>query len=184
MFRKIFQRLHCNDNDEQRWQKYVHVCTLAAAYLEHNVEDILSFVIYFCDIMFIGPWFSGFPDHKSDDSVIEVALTSFRLMKQKGWNDDDDNNRCDCWIDSRKRAFGDIISDCLHSKTPSVEMMEGIVRDAPNDVVARCFRESVDEAGYLTEFVESEARCSRADADEVRKRNGNVAAEAIRSLTT
>jgi hypothetical protein len=98
--------------------------------------------------MLIWPWFSGFPDHTSDDSVIELALTWFRLMKQKGWNDVSDNDRCDygCRIDFRNREFGDIISEYLRSKTPSLEMMERIVRDAPNDVVARCFRESVAEA--------------------------------------
>eukprot|EP00985_Skeletonema_marinoi_P009680 scaffold4506_cov82-Skeletonema_marinoi.AAC.5 len=56
-----------------------------------------------------------------------------------------------------KEALADILRDYLRSKTPSLEMMERIVRDTPSDIVAKCFRDSVDEARTLREREDKES---------------------------
>ena len=53
-------------------------------------------------------------------------------------NYDDEIGWC---IERVKMELGNIISDYLRLKKPPLEMMERIVRDAPSDVVAKCFIE-------------------------------------------
>lgn len=61
------------------------------------------------------------------------------------------------------------------------------MREAPSDVVAKYFRESVDEAGLAAKnirLVQIEARCSRKDAVKALKENDNKTTKAIRFLTS
>ena len=140
MFRAIINGL---DVDVQ--QKTLHSCSLIAAYLERNVEDMVV-VDFCCDAAPIDPWLTNNLD-VSEDASIELALTWFRLFAKYGLNDF--SKLDDCGYYGTYYAFNGvagIISEHLRSKTPSIEMMEKIVTDAPNDVVAKAFRESLDEA--------------------------------------
>eukprot|EP00985_Skeletonema_marinoi_P007458 scaffold3281_cov100-Skeletonema_marinoi.AAC.1 len=152
MFLSIIRRVHIDENDNQT---ALHTCSLVAAYLEHNVEDRLVFSIYFCDNVPFDPWFCDLD--KSEDTTIELALTWFRLMAKKGWNVENNDESCFWGIDRVNLDLSFIIGDYLRSKTPSLEMMERIVRDTPGDIVARCFRESVDEARTLREREDDES---------------------------
>jgi len=181
MFRSIIMRLDMDDK-----HKVIHTCSLVAAYLENNVEDKSVVDIYFCAVMPIGPWFRYVGI--SEDTAIEFALTWFRLMKKKGWNLEDDDESCFNFYDIERvnRDLSCIIDDYLRSKTPSLEMMERIVRGVPSDIVAKCFRDSVDEAGLAAKdikFVRNQSRCRWETAVRALKENDGDATEAIRSLT-
>eukprot|EP00984_Skeletonema_dohrnii_P029546 scaffold20284_cov126-Skeletonema_dohrnii-CCMP3373.AAC.3 len=154
MFRSIIMRV-CVMNKHEH--EVLHTCSLVAAYLEHNVEDKSVFDVYFCTNVPIGPWTCHLDE--SEDTTIELALTWFRLMTKKGWNLEDDYESYFCfdYINRVKQDLAGIISDYLRSKTPSLEMMERIVRDTPGDIVARCFRDSVDEARTLREREDDES---------------------------
>eukprot|EP00984_Skeletonema_dohrnii_P001700 scaffold556_cov117-Skeletonema_dohrnii-CCMP3373.AAC.3 len=154
MFRSIITRVHIDENDNQT---ALHTCSLVAAYLEHNVEDKSVFDIYFCEVMPSGPWFACLDE--SEDTTIELALTWFRLMTKKGWNLEDDDESCFrfFYIERVNWDLSIIISDYLRSKAPSLKMMERIVRGVPSDIVAKCFKESVDEARMLREGEDDES---------------------------
>ena len=148
MFRSIIERLRV---DNQR--NTLHTCTLIAAYFDHNVDDIEVFG-FCCDVL--GPlfWLFYHVEDKSDDAVIEVALTWYRLMAKKRWNENNSHytNPTE-WICNIfwtvETNLANIICDYLRSKTPSLEMIEKIVRDAPSHVVASAVRTSLNEARRL-----------------------------------
>ncbi len=142
----IVRRLRVDDK-----QEILHTLALLAAYAERNVEDGSIFGVCFCELP-IHLWLLMLGE-EIDDSVIELAFTWFRLLTKRGWHniENEDNNWFWYRIPVIISALEDIISEYLRSKTPSVEMMERIVRDVPNDSVARVFKESVDEARRLRE---------------------------------
>jgi len=144
MFRSIIMRVCVHNHQEA-----LHTCTLVAAYLGHNVEDRLVFSTYFCTHVPYRSLF--FYLDISEDATIELALSWFRLMTKKGWTFEDGDESCFWGIERVKEALADILRDYLRSKTPSLEMMERIVRDTPGDIVARYFRHSVHEARTLRE---------------------------------
>ncbi|KAL7490996.1 hypothetical protein ACHAWT_000484 [Skeletonema menzelii] len=139
MFRAIMRGLSWDDNQET----LLHTCSLLAAYLERNVEDRVVFD-FCCDVSIEPKLF--FLDVR-EDATIEVVLTWYRLMAKRELNGPFEYaDLCHMNIELVFINLADITCKYLRSKTPSIEMMEKIVRDAPNDVVAKAVRLSLDEA--------------------------------------
>jgi len=143
MLRSIMRRLRVDDKQET-----LHTLSLLAAYAERNFEDSSIFVVCFCGLP-IELWLLYNLEEEIDDGVIELAFTWFRLLTKRGWHIENEDSWFWYHIPVIISALEGIISKYLRSKTPSLEMMERIVRDVPNDVVARVFRASVDEARTL-----------------------------------
>lgn len=141
MLWSIMRRICVDDK-----QKTIHTFSLLAAYIECNVEDRLIFSHYFCELP-LEPWLCNNLGKECDDSVIELSLTWFRLLIKRGWHIE--TEECRSGSVCFKWGLEDIIRNYLHSKPPSMEIMERIVRDVPNNVVAKIFKESVDEARRL-----------------------------------
>ena len=153
MFRSIIRRIRfCEQQSPESKQNTVlDACLLMASYFDHVVEDIDVFG-FCCDRLHPHVWISHAKD-ESDDRIMDLALTWFRLMAKKGWYDENIgigykqyNNKFRGDIDHHVCYLADITNDYLRSKTPSPEMMEKIIRDAPCHVVAKAVRESLDEA--------------------------------------
>ena len=138
----------------------LHTCSLFASYFDHNVEDIEVFG-FCCDKLDLGEWCS-YAEDKTDDRIMDVALTWFRLIAKKGWTVENIENKGYYFEGSMKCVedeLAKITNDYLRSKTPSSEMMEKIVRDVPCHVVAKAFRESLDEGRKLrarTDLIDEE----------------------------
>ncbi len=149
MLRAILMRICVDDK-----QKTLHAFSLLVAYVERNVEDRSIFSLYFCELP-LGSWVTNLPlgswvtnnlGDECDDSGIELALIWFRLLTKRGWHIENDE---EIWWYPFKCDLERILRNYLHCKTPSIDMMERIVRDVPNDIVAKIFKESVDEAQRL-----------------------------------
>ena len=102
-----------------------HINCLILEYLEHNVEEeryfhtlsnIVGLRFFDSDIEFAG----------------QEALDWFRLMGKKGWKD--------YWFNSICAAY---LQRYLSSHEPSTELMERVVEEVPNDIVAHLYREAL-----------------------------------------
>ena len=154
MFRSIIRRIYISEEQslESRQNAALHTCSLIASYFDHAVEDIEVFG--FCCESGLGYFLFIHMRDKSDDRVMDLALTWFRLMAKKGWNEDKvENKHTYGWarIKSVEHEIGRITKEYLRSKTLSYEIMEKIVKDAPCWVVTRALKESLDEARRLRE---------------------------------
>ena len=150
MFRWIIKKIGFNfEQDlETEENKALHACSLIASYVDKVVEDIEVFG-FCCDQLCPALFYYN----KLDDRMMDLALTWFRLMAKKRWNVNKlENKRNDVYcIECLERYLAHLTNDYLRSKTPSSEMMEKIVQDVPCHIIARAFRESLDEARRLRE---------------------------------
>ena len=130
MFSSIIQRIRfCEQQSlESQQNTALHTCSLISSYCDHVVEDIEVFA--FCCDAYPRWLFLNHMNDKSDDRIIDAAITWFRSRARKGWNDE--RTYLDRWyvwgaISFVESEFAHMTNYYLRSKTPSSEMVEKIL---------------------------------------------------------
>ena len=147
MLRKIIHTVFISEVDDI---KCMHVMSLIVTYLEQSVDiDESIFVNYFCEVYGPETMDDEVMNEERNDAVLasraRMALRWFRLIEQKGWGK---KISVDPFhhIKRTKNHCANCLSDLIRlSETPvPLRLMERIVKEAPSDVVATLFIESLN----------------------------------------